>query len=74
MAKAKKAKGGRPVIFGPKQDKKYRILSLTQIGSRGFEKARAALKKAKKWPGRVSDSDVVDYLVRIYAGLSNDGG
>jgi hypothetical protein len=72
MAKAKKAKGGRPVIYGPKADKKYRILSLTKVGSRQFEKARAALKKEKKWRGRVSDADVVDFLVRVYAGLSNE--
>lgn len=56
---------GRPSIYSPKDgDRSYRILSLTKAGQRAFEAARAQLKKLKKWPGKVSDADTVEFLLR----------
>ncbi len=56
---------GRPSIFSPKDgNQSYRILSLTKHGQREFEKARAELKKLAKWPGKVSDADCVEFLLR----------
>lgn len=62
---AKKAVGGRPAIFGPKDGgQSYRVLALTKLGTREFEAARRELKRLAKWPRRVSDADVVDFLLR----------
>ena len=58
-------KTGRPVIFGPKDDDKtVRALALTKRGRVLFEKARKRLKKLAKWPGSVSDGDVIESLAR----------
>lgn len=56
---------GRPSIFSPKDgNQAYRILALTKQGQRMFEDARKALKRLAKWPGRVSDADTVEFLLR----------
>lgn len=62
----KKAKGGRPVIYGPKNDKRgtVRALALTREGRTMFEDWRRQVKRLNRWPGKVSDADVIEYLVR----------
>lgn len=56
---------GRPSIFTPKDgNQSYRILSLTKVGQRLFEQARAKLKRLAQWGGSVSDADTVEFLVR----------
>ena len=58
-------KTGRPSIFGPKDDSQpVRAIGLTKRGRQLFEQFRAKLKKAAKWPGKVSDSDTIEALVR----------
>jgi len=55
---------GKPAIFRPKDGKPVRAGALTALGTRLFDAARSELKKLSKWPRRVSDGDVIDYLVR----------
>lgn len=57
---------GRPTIFGPKDpnDKGLHGAGLSSKGRQLFERSRAKLKKLAKWPSNVSDSDVIEMLVR----------
>lgn len=58
------ARTGRPVIFTDKSGKRLQA-TLTKPSTATVEKARRALAKLVNWPvGRVSDSDVVEYLIR----------
>lgn len=60
-----KTKLGRPSLFTPKDGgKAHHILALTAEGEQLFDDARARLKALAKWPGNVSDADVVEMLVR----------
>lgn len=61
----KKNAGGRPSIYGPKNGtRSYRALALTRDGQRMFEAWRRQVKALNRWPGAVSDADVIEYLVR----------
>jgi len=56
---------GRPSIFRPKDDtQRMQVVGMTERGRALFEQAREQLKKVAKWPGRVSDADVIEALVR----------
>lgn len=57
---------GRPAIFVPKDGpKSVRTGPLTLDGSKRFEMARQELGLLAGWPAeKVSDSDVVEFLVR----------
>lgn len=63
---AKTTAMGRPAIFVRKDGPKcVRTGPLTVDGSKRFEMARQRLGKLAGWPPeKVSDSDVVEYLVR----------
>lgn len=62
----KKTAMGRPAIFVPKDGPKcVRTGPLTMDGGKRFEMARQRLGVLAGWqPEKVSDSDVVEYLVR----------
>ncbi len=62
---AKKAVGGRPAIYGPK-DSTVQVRSITKVGARLMNTARTVVRKVSKWPGKVSDADVVEYLLRSW--------
>lgn len=64
---ATKSTGGRPSVYSPKDgDKTYRALALTKKGQTLFERARKELQVVNPAFGRVSDSDVIDYVVRAW--------
>ncbi len=73
----KKTGMGRPAIFVPKDGTKcVRTGPLTKDGTKRFEMARQRLGQLAGWPAeKVSDSDVVEFLVRgeaptkVYLGL-----
>lgn len=57
---------GRPAIFRHKDAKNIHGM-ITQDGERAFEQARRTLAKIVDWPvKRVSDGDVIMFLVRGY--------
>lgn len=56
---------GRPTIFSPKEPgRSYQILAMTRDGRRMFERSRKELKRLAKWPGKVSDADTVEFILR----------
>lgn len=62
---SKKSVGGRPAIYSPK-DGKVQIRAITKEGSRILDKARKLVKQATRWPGKVSDGDVIDFVLRYW--------
>lgn len=63
---AKKAAGGRPALYQPK-DGKVQVRAITKKGARMLESVRAHVKRVSKWPGKVSDGDAIDYVLRHWA-------
>lgn len=60
----KKAVGGRPSLYSPK-DGKVQVRALTTTGARILNTARTVVKKLSKWR-TVSDGDVIDYILRCW--------
>lgn len=62
----KKSVGGRPAIYSPK-DGKVQIRAITKEGSRILDKARRVLQTLSRWRGKVSDGDVIDFVLRCWS-------
>jgi hypothetical protein len=57
--------GGRPTIFGSKENGSRVQGGLTKVGTSQFDAARLRLAALVEWePKRVSDGDVIEYLSR----------
>lgn len=61
----KKATGGRPSIYSPK-DGKVQVRAITAEGARILDKARKVVATLAQWKGKVSDGDVIDWLLRYW--------
>ncbi len=65
-------KTGRPSLFGPKDDTTpFRAIAMTKKGRRLVEQFRRHLKQQAKWPGVVSDGDVLEELARLFYGAGD---
>lgn len=58
---AKKAMG-RPTLY--KKDGPDVHGRISKTGGKVFEKMRRILKRQTKWPGKISDGDVVEFILR----------
>lgn len=65
MAIGRKNAGGRPSLY-PGKGGKVQVRAITKKGAVILDKVRRVVKSVSKWPGHVSDGDVIDYLLRVW--------